>query len=419
MKKKSAALIFALFIISVVAIFAFTAARSIIAGISRTTRAGDAMIAEEAAKGGIEWGLLWYKNQPGTSCLGDGCTLAPCTLNFDTSTCSGIISNKNNAKIYADIRGNKECHMYMGDPVCTGHVYSIGEIGGVYKGLQATGAGVLGDYTEEENEPPTVDLNGPFDITWPVNYVTLSGSGSTDPEGQPLTYTFESLTPGDITFTPWPPPPAPSQPFLRHVTFNTEPPSSDPVVYNLRLTVSDGELSATATTTVTLRLPSVVPITKIIRPKSDISGYTGWAEEPIGTDYTTVNELDPYNIMNYLGSTGLAGAEDRFNYTTLSPVSRITQLAVRFYFQGKPSGAGQPFGTMDVNLYIGGWRTAQPHTCVTTSGATPERATFTYTPPPGTYWTKPQLDALQTSIKKTNFQPCKVIQMWVKVTYFE
>lgn len=58
MNKKSAALIIALLIISAVAIFAFTAARSIVVSIAQTSRDSDAMIAAEAARGGLEYGLL-------------------------------------------------------------------------------------------------------------------------------------------------------------------------------------------------------------------------------------------------------------------------------------------------------------------------------------------------------------------------
>lgn len=63
-KKKSVALIIALLIITAVAIFAFTAAWSIVSSIARTSRDSDAMIADEAARAGLEYGKLMGCKNP-------------------------------------------------------------------------------------------------------------------------------------------------------------------------------------------------------------------------------------------------------------------------------------------------------------------------------------------------------------------
>ncbi len=148
--KKSAALIIALLIISAVAIFAFTAARSITGSIGRTSRTSEAMIAEEAAKGGIEWGLLTLKGcspsapypSSKTCYVYNGSANSVCTLNFPTdatpSSCTTTIPDIN--KRYADIRGYVTVNVDLIGSVTgkTGEVYSIGKFGGVHKGLKAT-----------------------------------------------------------------------------------------------------------------------------------------------------------------------------------------------------------------------------------------------------------------------------------------
>jgi len=165
--KKSAALIMALLIISVVAIFAFTLARSLISSIARTGRSSDAMIAQEAAKGGIEWGLLQLKNcNPAPGSTNNTCYLSLCTLNFPTdattpSSCT-IVANKNPSERYADIWGSVRVDRALTGAITrTGNVYAIGQIAGVYKGLKATISSsgvVLGDYIFVPSTASQVDL---------------------------------------------------------------------------------------------------------------------------------------------------------------------------------------------------------------------------------------------------------------------
>lgn len=63
--KKGAALLIGLLIIAALGTIALTVGRSVISGLGFTTALSDAIIADQASLGGIEWGLLQDRNSPG------------------------------------------------------------------------------------------------------------------------------------------------------------------------------------------------------------------------------------------------------------------------------------------------------------------------------------------------------------------
>lgn len=113
--------------------------------------------------------------------------------------------------------------------------------------LFVNGNGVL-QITENDippppvNRPPTVDAGPDHTITLPTNATTLDGSASDDglPTGSTLGVSWKKVSgPGPVTFTD-------AQGAATSATF------TEPGEYVLRLTASDGQLSSSDTTTVTV-----------------------------------------------------------------------------------------------------------------------------------------------------------------------
>ncbi len=157
----------------------------------------------------------------------------------------------------------------------------------------------------------------------------------------------------------------------------------------------------------------VLAATATLRPSGDVS--VGWT--PTGTDGTctgtnceTVDEAVLDGSDNIETST--LNAEDIYDWGTTT-ATEITQLDVYFTYNGKATAAGPPFGEAEFNVNIGGWQTAQTLSCHTVNN-NPAESHFTWT---GT-WTQAQLNALQTSIKRSNTGPvCRVHQIYVVATY--
>lgn len=164
-RRKSAALLIALLIVSVFSIFTVTIGRSIISSISRTTQISNSIIAQEAAYSGIEYGLIQWQNltcDPAcTPTVGGSltCTLDAKTLNFSDDSFDSFtkVTDKSSNKIYADIGGVKVITL---DSTCTtkstagSYIVSVGEYGGgleyggAWKGIKAdiNNGIILGDY---------------------------------------------------------------------------------------------------------------------------------------------------------------------------------------------------------------------------------------------------------------------------------
>ncbi len=114
--------------------------------------------------------------------------------------------------------------------------------------LIVSGNGVL-QITESDltpppvNRPPIVDAGGDQSITLPTNQVSLNGTATDDglPQGSVLTLAWSKVSgPGTVTFS------APTQ-AIGTATFSTAG------TYVLKLTASDGQLSANDTLTVTVK----------------------------------------------------------------------------------------------------------------------------------------------------------------------
>ncbi|MGA2667239.1 MAG: hypothetical protein ABSE91_04120 [Patescibacteria group bacterium] len=119
--KKSVALIIALLIITAVAVFAFTAARSIVSSIARTSRDSDAMIAQEAARAGLEYGMLQCKNEPPNSDKAMG------SLSSTPDYTSPDLGSGQKFEIWMAISGSGTTSNLGCD------IISIGSIGNTYK----------------------------------------------------------------------------------------------------------------------------------------------------------------------------------------------------------------------------------------------------------------------------------------------
>lgn len=111
------------------------------------------------------------------------------------------------------------------------------------------------------NRPPVSDPNGPYveECTGTTTTVALDGSGSFDPDGDPITYEWTTDCPGGVFDDA-----AAESPLL---TVTSPPPC--PVVCSATLTVTDpGNLSDTESTTVTIEDTTPPTITVELVPES-------------------------------------------------------------------------------------------------------------------------------------------------------
>lgn len=96
MKKKSAALIITLMIVTVASLLVLGTSRSVITRISQTTTSIDTIIAEQAATSGLELGLSQYSNAHIATCF--------YTISASANPSCGAAAPTGNSTIYAEVQ---------------------------------------------------------------------------------------------------------------------------------------------------------------------------------------------------------------------------------------------------------------------------------------------------------------------------
>lgn len=268
---------------------------------------------------------------------------------------------------------------------------------------QCCGLNCRGNLTCGANQAPVANA-GPDASAYKWKTITLDGSGSSDPDGDPLTYSWTLAVPAGTT-------PNLSSSTAQKPTFSANVAGT----YVATLTVSDGNLTATASVTITVvnRPPVavlgpnvVVPRNTLVRlsgagsydPDGDYLAYMwSFTSVPFGStallreltapwDYTfTPNVVGDYAVKLVVGD-GSAISEASMVVTAVNVAPTVVVDAVGLINAGELLTATST-GTVDVNkdplTFL--WQLDRPVGSASTLSSTTSTTT-TYVPDvPGTY----------------------------------
>jgi len=199
------------------------------------------------------------------------------------------------------------------------------------------------------NQPPVANPGGPYSGTVGVP-VSFNGSGSSDPDGNPLTYAWDFGDGGTGTGA------TPSHAYATEGTFT------------VALTVTDNgtpPLSNTASTTATItnRLPANVfqyPVAPVKLNKAKDKSKACFQIEPVNGSYRNTDVVLASIVLQYNGREAPANIDKTVinSDVNLNGIQEIracfSDASLRFVFAGLPSGDHVVTVALEGNLTTGG-----------------------------------------------------------------